>query len=272
MKHQPRAAWRDKLYEIIFEADTRAGQWFDIWLLVAILASVIIVCLETVDGIQAIYGPWFSCAEVVLTALFTLEYILRLICVRNRKNYALSFYGIVDLMSFLPSYMGGLTTFAVIRSFRLLRVFRILKLIHLSSEAEDLAGAFWRARGKIVVFLAVVFITVTIAGSAMYEVERIHRSDDTKFTSIPQSIYWAIVTMTTVGYGDIVPQTTFGKVLSALLILVGYSMIIVPTGFVSAEAVQNRRNRHASTQTCSYCLGGDHQTDAKFCRLCGRAL
>ena len=127
MKDPPRAAWRDKLYEIIFEADTRAGQWFDIWLLVAILASVIIVCLETVGDIQAVYGQWFSYAEVVLTGLFTLEYILRLICVRSPKNYALSFYGIVDLMSFLPSYLGGLTTFAVIRSFRLLRVFRILK-------------------------------------------------------------------------------------------------------------------------------------------------
>ncbi|MCA9121900.1 MAG: ion transporter [Planctomycetaceae bacterium] len=277
MKHQPRALWRDKLYEVIFEADTRAGQWFDIGLLIAILISVSVVCLETVEDLDRVYGRWFYHAEWTLTVLFTIEYVLRVVCVRRPLGYALSFYGIVDLLSFLPTYISGfgfgrVGSFAVIRSFRLLRVFRVLKLIHLTSESEDLASAVWRARGKIVVFLAVVFITVTIAGTSMYEVERLHNPNDTQFTSIPQSIYWAIVTMTTVGYGDIVPQTTLGKMLSALLILVGYSLIIVPTGFVSAEAVNIRRKQDTLTQTCPYCLVEGHQTDAVFCRVCGRPL
>lgn len=285
MGHQPRAAWRDTLYEVIFEADTRAGQWFDIGLLIAILISVTVVCLETVEDLALAYGPWFLIAEWTVTILFTIEYVLRLICVRRPLGYATSFYGIVDLISFLPTYLGGVGSFAVVRSFRLLRVFRILKLIHLTSESEDLAGAVWRARGKIVVFLSVVFITVTIAGTAMYEVERHYAAaalDSTtemqqsrvenQFTSIPQSIYWAIVTMTTVGYGDIVPHTTIGKMLSALLILVGYSLIIVPTGFVSAEAIESRKKRRISTQTCPYCLAEGHQSDAVYCRLCGKPL
>ena len=290
MEHQPRAPWRDKLYEIIFEADTRAGQWFDIGLLIAILFSVIVVCLETVDDLGETYEQWFLIAEWTVTVLFTIEYVLRLICVRKPLGYATSFYGIVDLISFLPTYLGGFgssfSSFAVVRSFRLLRVFRILKLIHLTGESEDLASAVWRARGKIVVFLSVVFITVTIAGTAMYEVEGhyaapvpLDSSTETEesptanqFTSIPQAIYWAIVTMTTVGYGDIVPHTTIGKMLSALLILVGYSLIIVPTGFVSAEAVESRKRRQKSTQTCAYCLDEHHQTDAVYCRLCGRPL
>ena len=272
MEHEPRAAWRDKLYEIIFEADTRAGQWFDIGLLIAILFSVTITCLETVDEVAAVYRSWFYYAEWTATILFTIEYGLRLICVRRPLGYVTSFYGIIDLVSFLPTYVSGLSSFAVLRSFRLLRVFRILKLIHLTGEAEDLGGAVWRARGKIVVFLSVVFITVTMAGTAMFEVEQYYNPDETRFTSIPQSIYWAIVTMTTVGYGDIVPQTTLGKLLSAMLILVGYSLIIVPTGFVSAEAVESRRKRRISTQTCSYCLAEGHQADAVYCRSCGEAL
>lgn len=277
MEYQPRAAWRDKVYEVIFEADTRAGQWFDIGLLVAILLSVSIVCLETVEELDRVYDRWFYYAEWTLTVLFTIEYVLRLVCVRRPVGYAMSFYGIVDLLSFLPTYVsvfgsGRVGSFAVIRSFRLLRVFRVLKLIHLTSESEDLAGAVWRARGKIIVFLSVVFITVTIAGTAMYEVERLHSPRDTQFTSIPQSIYWAIVTMTTVGYGDIVPQTTLGKMLSALLILVGYSLIIVPTGFVSAEAIETRRRQKTLTQTCPYCMAEGHLSDAVFCRLCGKPL
>lgn len=272
MEHQPRSPWRDKLYEIIFEADTRAGQWFDIGLLIAIVVSVVLVCLETVGDIALGYERWFVRAEWTITIVFTIEYALRLVCVRRPIAYATSFYGIVDLLAFLPTYLGAAGSFAVVRSFRLLRVFRVLKLIHLTSESDDLARAVWRARGKIVVFLSVVFITVTIAGTLMYEVERQYNPTDTKFTSIPQSIYWAIVTMTTVGYGDIVPETTLGKALSALLILVGYSLIIVPTGFVSAEAVQSRRRGGMSTQTCPYCMAEGHQPDAVFCRLCGRPL
>ncbi len=275
MKPARRAAWRERLYEIIFEAETRAGKWFDVGLLVAILLSVGAVCLETVQSVESQYGFWLTTAEWLFTALFTLEYILRLISVRNRLAYATSFYGIIDLIAFLPAYFGlwtgGLTSFAVVRSFRLLRVFRILKLIHLTSESESLGEAVWKARAKIVVFLAVVMITVTIAGTAMYEVER-WGDQASQFTSIPQSIYWAIITMTTVGYGDIVPKTNPGKVLSALLILVGYSLIIVPTGFVSAEIIDSRQKRRMTTRTCPHCLAESHQPDAVFCRRCGKAL
>ncbi|HSR66728.1 MAG TPA: ion transporter [Acidobacteriota bacterium] len=276
MKHRQRAAWRERLYEVIFEADTPAGKWFDVGLLLAIVVSVAAVCLETVDSIERRYGSWLIAAEWFFTGLFTLEYVLRLIAVRSRLGYAFSFYGIVDLIAFLPSYFGlltgGVTSFAVVRSFRLLRVFRILKLIHLTSESEHLGAAVWRSRAKVVVFLAVVMITVTIAGTAMYEVESFYAGPQSQFTSIPQSIYWAIITMTTVGYGDIVPTTSLGKVLSALLILVGYSLIIVPTGFVSAEIIESRRKKGLSTQTCPYCLAEAHQSDAIFCRRCGKPL
>ncbi len=276
MKPARRAPWRERLYEIIFEADTRAGKWFDIGLLVAILLSVGAVCLETVESIGQRHGPLLIATEWFFTALFTLEYILRLISVRGRLAYATSFYGIIDLIAFLPAYVGlwtgGVTSFAVVRSFRLLRVFRILKLIHLTSESEHLGAAVWRARAKIVVFLAVVMITVTIAGTAMYEVESFYGGERSQFTSIPQSIYWAIITMTTVGYGDIVPRTTLGKILSAFLILVGYSLIIVPTGFVSAEIIDSRKKRGFSTQACPYCMAESHQTDATFCRRCGKPL
>ncbi|HSR53080.1 MAG TPA: ion transporter [Acidobacteriota bacterium] len=270
------APWRERLYEIIFEADTRAGKWFDIGLLGAILLSVAAVCLETVEGVAQAYGSWLNAAEWFFTGLFTIEYLLRLITVRNRVAYAASFYGIIDLIAFLPSYFGlitgGVTSFAVVRSFRLLRVFRILKLIHLTSESEHLGAAVWRSRAKIVVFLAVVMITVTIAGTAMYEVENRYGGDNSQFTSIPQSIYWAIITMTTVGYGDIVPITSLGKVLSAFLILVGYSLIIVPTGFVSAEIIDSHRRRGISTQACPYCMAEGHRTDAVYCRKCGKPL
>ncbi len=275
MNSATRAAWRERLYEVIFEADTRAGKWFDIGLLLAILLSVGAVCLETVQSIGDRYGPWLIAAEWFFTALFTIEYVLRLISVRRRLAYATSFYGIIDLIAFLPAYVGlwtgGMTSFAVIRSFRLLRVFRILKLIHLTSESESLGAAVWRARAKIVVFLAVVMITVTIAGTAMYEVESFYGGERSQFTSIPQSIYWAIITMTTVGYGDIVPKTTLGRMLSALLILVGYSLIIVPTGFVSAEILEFRQ-RGMSTQACPYCMAEGHRTDAVYCRKCGKPL
>ena len=286
MKPTPRAPWRGKLYEIIFEADTPLGQLFDIVLLASILISVGAVCLETVDHINHRYGNWLYAAEWSFTVLFAIEYVLRLACVHRPLSYAKSFYGVIDLISFLPSLFGMLlnastSSFAVIRSFRLLRAFRIMKLIHMTSEAEELGTAVWRARAKIIVFLTAVLITVTIAGTAMYEVERhtqklnsqLGKTDlETQFSSIPQSIYWAIVTMTTVGYGDIVPTTTLGKILTAILILVGYSLIIVPTGFVSAEMIDSRRQQTVSTQTCSYCMDENHATDAVYCRICGKPL
>ena len=279
MNTSQRSPWRERLYVIIFEADTRAGQWFDIGLLIAILVSVTVVALETVEPIQKKYGDQIVAIEWFFTILFTVEYILRLISVRSPWNYALSFYGIVDLVSFLPSYFllidRGTRSFAVVRSFRLLRVFRILKLFHLTSESDVLATAVWKARSKIVVFLTVVLITVTIAGTAMYEVEKLGDTEDQKasqFTSIPESIYWAVVTMTTVGYGDIVPKTTIGKMVSAALILVGYSLIIVPTGFVSAEMADAKRTADISNQACPYCMAEGHRKDAVYCRKCGKPL
>ena len=277
MEPNTRAPWREKLHTIIFEADTRAGQWFDIGLLVAILLSVAAVCLETVPSIEKEYGPTLVLIEWVCTILFTIEYVLRLVSVRRPWKYALSFYGIIDLVSFLPSYIapwfGSAKSFAVVRAFRLLRVFRIMKLFHMTKESEVLASAVWRARSKIVVFLTVVLITVTIAGTAMYEVERIGSASATsQFTSIPQSIYWAVVTMTTVGYGDVVPKTALGKLVSALVILIGYSLIIVPTGFVSAELVDAKRTQNISNQTCPYCMAEGHLKDATYCRRCGKPL
>lgn len=276
MHAKQRAPWRERLYTVIFEADTRAGQWFDIGLLVAILLSVGVVAIETVEEVQAQYGPTLNRIEWFFTILFTIEYLLRLISVRRPLNYAFSFYGLIDFISILPTYLapmfGSARSFAVVRSFRLLRVFRIMKLIHLTSESEDLASAVWRARSKVIVFLMVVLITVTISGTAMYEIERLASPEKTHFTSIPQSVYWAVVTMTTVGYGDIVPQTTPGKMVSALLILVGYSLIIVPTGFVSAEFSASKQQGKLSNQTCPYCMAEGHLKDAIYCRKCGKPL
>ena len=311
--------WRASMYDIIFEADSPAGRHFDIGLLVAILLSITIVSLETVPALKS-YDTAFETIEWILTALFTVEYVLRLICVRRPLRYAFSFWGVVDLLSILPSYVTLVVgessrSFVIIRSIRLLRVFRVLKLWRMMDEADELSSAIWRARNKIVVFLAVVLVAVTISGTLMYHIEMVDPDAPTEpgsqltieaittngpdgetetpititavmaenldgsdanskhmFTSIPQAMYWAIVTMTTVGYGDIVPETTVGKVLSALLILVGYSLIIVPTGFVSAEAIDNRKRRRITTQTCPYCLAEGHQADAVYCRLCGKAL
>jgi voltage-gated potassium channel len=248
------------MYNVIFEADTRAGKLFDLMLLVAIIASVTAVCLETVPSVQQRFGGILRSVEWFFTILFTVEYLARLYCVRNRWAYALSFYGIVDLLAVLPLYVtlvvGGSASLAVLRSFRLLRVFRT---------------AVWRARGKVIVFLAFVAIVVTVAGALMYEIEHSGNANS-GFTSIPQSIYWAIVTMTTVGYGDIVPETTLGKFVAAGLILIGYSLIIVPTGFVSAEIIKSQTKSYELTRTCSSCLLEGHERDAQFCRRCGGGL
>jgi len=269
------APWRLKLHEIIFEADTPAGKAFDVILLGVILLSILTVSLETVAPVQQRYGALLVQIEWTITLLFTLEYVLRLICVANPRRYATSFFGIVDLLSILPTYLSfilpGSQSMAVIRSLRLLRVFRVFKLTHFLSEATSLRRAVWAARGKIVVFLTVVLIAVSIMGSAMYLVENIG-SPSEQFTSIPVGMYWAVVTMTTVGYGDVVPETVLGKLLSAVLIILGYSLIIVPTGFVSAELVEAKIMRPVSTQTCKHCMSEGHDLDAVFCRICGNHL
>jgi voltage-gated potassium channel len=271
----PVAPWRSKLHEVIFEADTPAGKTFDAALLVAILLSILAVSLETVAPIQRRYGDLLVAFEWTITILFTLEYALRLVCVGSPLRYAKSFFGIVDLLAIVPTYLSvllpGSQSLVVIRSLRLLRVFRVFKLAHFLSEAAALRRAVWEARGKIVVFLTTVLIAVSIMGSAMYLVENIDRPSE-QFTSIPQGMYWAVVTMTTVGYGDIVPETPLGKMLSAVLIILGYSLIIVPTGFISAELVGKNIVRAVSTQTCTNCMREGHDTDAAFCKYCGTRL
>jgi voltage-gated potassium channel len=265
------------LHEVIFEADTPLGKFFDVALLIAIVLSVLAVMLESVDDIRKQYGDVLIAAEWFFTVLFTAEYVLRLICVVRARAYALSFFGIVDLLAILPTYISvlfpGAQSLAVVRALRLLRVFRVFKLGYFLTEAADLRKAVWDSRAKVVVFLATVIIIVVIVGSAMHLIEG--GEEGTKFTSIPQSVYWAIVTMTTVGFGDITPQTPLGKVIASGLIIVGYSLIIVPTGFVSAELVESRRkskqNAHTS-QACRQCMREGHDADAKFCKYCGEGL
>ncbi|KLU06201.1 potassium channel protein [Rhodopirellula islandica] len=280
---------RQTLYDVIFEADSTLGRGFDIALLVAIIASIVLVSLETVPeyGLQrdpksetpvSTLATWFWVLEWFLTILFTIEYALRLYCVRHPLKYAFSFWGIVDLLSILPSYLAlfveySAKSFVILRSVRLLRVFRVLKLWRMMSQADELADAVWKSREKIIVFLAVVLVAVTISGTLMYQIETVlmgssHESD---FTSIPQSMYWAIVTMTTVGYGDVVPHTTIGKIISAALILLGYSLIIVPTGFVSAE-LSSKLVTTTERHLCSQCGLSNHRAGAVHCDRCGHRL
>lgn len=277
---------REKLHKIIFGADTFWGLVFDIVLLVAILASIVVACLQTVEGIgwtgtDHAHGPWYGPLYVAswgFTILFTIEYALRLYCVRRPIRYVRSFWGIIDLLSFLPDYILLLLqasefgrAFSAIRSLRLLRVFRIFQLGWFQEEADELGSAIWRSRGKIVVFLATVMVIVTVAGTLMYEVEYAALKEESQFQSIPDSIYWAIVTMTTVGFGDIVPKSSGGKFLSAIVILLGYSLIIVPTGFVSAEIIETKRRR-VMTRSCPSCVTEGHEPNAKYCKNCGDAI
>lgn len=276
---QTYAAWKKRLYRIIFEADTPAGKFFDLILLILIVLSVTLICLETIPELSE-YKFFFDIAEWVVTILFSIEYFCRILCVRKPSRYIFSFFGIIDLLSILPSYIAAIAggtgaSFAVLRAIRLLRVFRVLKLVWLVSEANDLGRSVWGARGKIIVFLMVVIVAVTIAGAIMYELEGpngLAGVQPATVESIPMGIYWAIVTMTTVGYGDFVPQSDLGKIFSALLILLGYSLIIVPTGFVSAEFISDRAKRAVTTRVCDNCMTEGHDLDAKYCKYCAHEL
>jgi len=265
------ASWRRTLHEIIFEADTPAGLAFDVALFVSIVASVIVVMLESVESIRLEYGRVLTIAEWFFTILFTIEYVLRLLCVRRPASYALSFYGIVDLLSILPTYISflipGAHRLLVIRILRLLRLFRVLKLTRFVGEAGMLREALLASRPKIVVFLSVVGTVVVIAGAVMHIVE----GGEAGFTSIPQGVYWAIVTITTVGYGDIAPRTPLGQTIAAAMMVLGYALIVVPTGIVTAEIVEARRGRR-STQHCPRCGLDDHEVGAVYCRSCGERL
>ena len=265
------APWRERLQEIIFEADTPAGKAFDVALLVAIMLSVVSVSLESVATIDAKYHGVLFTAEWVFTGLFTIEYVLRLICTRRPVLYARSFFGVVDLLAVLPTWLSlffpGAQHLMVIRSLRLLRVFRVLKLGRYLSAATELRRAVWASRAKVIVFITAVLIVVVIMGSAMHVVE----GGDDGFDSIPQSMYWAIVTMTTVGYGDVAPVTPLGKLLAAVVMILGYSFIIVPTGIITAELTRGY-GRPVSTQACRECSLEGHDVDAKCCKYCGAEL
>jgi len=268
---RPDPPLRAKLHEIIFEADTITGKVFDIFLLIFIFVSVLAVMLDSVSDINAHYGSALRAGEWFFTILFTIEYFLRLYSVGKPLSYAKSFYGIIDLLSILPTYLSlaftGMHSLMIIRALRLLRVFRILKLGQFLREANTLRTSLTAASKKIIVFLGTVMTLILIIGSLMYLIE----GEENGFTSIPESIYWAIVTMTTVGYGDIAPQTLGGKILASAVMIIGYAIIAVPTGIVTVHLAQTEK-RNISTQACPECSAEGHDMDAKFCKYCGAKL
>ncbi|MEY2987562.1 MAG: hypothetical protein RJB13_1083 [Pseudomonadota bacterium] len=267
----PNNRLRQKLYDVIFEADTPAGKFFDIALMATIVVSIVAVLLESVSDIRNVFGKELRFVEFVLTGLFTIEYILRLLCVPRPIKYMTSFLGIVDLVSLLPTFFGfyfeGTHSLLVLRSIRLLRVFRILKLGRFLGEAHELYDALKASAPKITVFLGAVVTVVLIMGATMYLVE----GEENGFTSIPRAMYWAVVTMTTVGYGDIAPVTALGQALASVLMIMGYGVIAVPTGIVSAQLSQ-KPTKHISNRTCDHCFSEDHDSKAVFCKDCGARL
>ncbi len=267
------APWRRRMHEVIFEADTPAGKAFDVVLLIVILLSVVVVMLDSVSQIHARYRRLLVGTEWIITILFTVEYAARLICIGRPLRYATSYYGIVDLLAVLPTYLGlffgGSHSLLVIRALRLIRIFRVFKLSRYLSEARALLVALQQTRERVTVFLAVVLTLVLIIGSTMYLIEG--TMEGTQFTSIPRSVYWAIVTMTTVGYGDIAPRTVLGQILAAAVMILGYAIIIVPIGVFSAEILAER-TRGVSTQACPSCGAEGHDVDAVYCKYCGDKL
>lgn len=271
---RPLQGWRLRCYTIIFEADTRAGRAFDLGLIAFVLLSLVTVVLDSVAEIHAQYGSWLTGLEIFFTAIFTVEYLLRLACVRQPLRYALSFYGIVDLLAVLPTYLAffvpELYALVDVRVLRLLRVFRILKLNAYVAEYASLAQALRASSRKISVFISAVLMIVMVMGTVMYVVE----GPANGFTSIPTSVYWAISTMTTVGFGDITPKTDLGRAIASLMMLLGWGVLAVPTGIVTAEMSAQRLAAapKATTRSCHVCLSEGHQADSKFCRHCGAAL
>ena len=281
--------WQVKFHEIIYEADTPAGKLFDIILLIAILASILLVMLESVKTIDAKYHTLLNISEWVITILFTIEYILRIVSVKKPLKYITSFYGIIDLLSTVPKYLSlifaGSHALVALRALRLLRIFRILKLARYLGASNQLASAIKASRAKISVFLFAVIIAATIFGTIMYMVE----GEESGFTNIPKSVYWCIVTLTTVGFGDIAPVTPLGQFIASIIMILGYGIIAVPTGIVSAEYTRKANEEskggqspqpipphpnevHLNSQSCSNCLSEKHKDKAEFCYNCGNNL
>lgn len=270
-----RSSWRRKLHEIIYEADTPAGKLFDIVLLFVIILSIVLVMLESVKSLNAKYFEWFYLTEWVITIAFSVEYILRIVTVRRPRHYIFSFYGIVDLLSTIPTYLtlifGGQNLFLAIRALRLLRVFRILKIARYIGESNKLVRALRDSRPKIMVFLFAVLVLCIIMGTVMHLVE----GEQGGFDNIPISIYWCIVTLTTVGFGDIHPVTPAGQAIASVIMILGYGIIAVPTGIVSAEYSRDTGKNvpvPLNSQVCPVCNEDKHMDGAHYCHRCGSKL
>lgn len=265
-------SFRDRLHEIIFEADTKAGKFFDLVLFWSIIISVGIVMLDSVSIISEDFHFFLRVLEYFFTVLFTLEYLARVYVIRHPFKYITSFMGIIDLMAILPTYLAFFLVnshyLITIRTLRLIRVFRILKLGRYLKEAEVLTHALRAAKPKITVFLVAVLSIVIIMGTVMYQVE----GESNGFTSIPRGIYWAIVTLTTVGYGDIAPKTIPGQFIASVIMILGYAIIAIPTGIVTSELTNQGKYSRVSTQACPACSREGHDTDAVFCKYCGERL
>jgi len=281
-KDKSNTGWKNKLHEIIYEADTPMGKWFDIILIIIILFSVLLIMLESVKKIDAEYHKILLALEWIVTIFFTIEYIARIICIKKPTKYIFSFYGIIDFLSTIPLYLSyilaGSQVLLAVRAFRLLRVFRILKLVQFLGEASQLKSALKASRAKITVFLFAVLILSVMLGTLMYIIE----GDEAGFTSIPTSIYWTIVTLTTVGYGDIAPITPQGQLIATIIMLLGYGIIAVPTGIVTVEFGKRSKKGsgdesvehfvHVNTQACPTCSKEGHRDDATHCYNCGSLL
>jgi voltage-gated potassium channel len=270
-QHRPARGWRRTLYIVVYEAETPAGRAFDLAVIAAILASVAVVVLDSVPAISRRAGPVFAVLEWVFTLLFTLEYAARLACMPRPLRYALSFYGVIDLLALLPTYLAVLVpelhALIDVRILRLLRIFRIFKLSRYAAEYRHLSDALFASRRKIAVFLGFVLMMVLVAGTLMYVIEGPAHG----FTSIPTATYWAVTTMTTVGFGDITPRTDLGRFLSSLMMLLGWGVLAVPTGIVTAE-MSARRGLPTVPRRCEACGTDESLPEANFCRHCGHRL
>lgn len=271
-KSKQKRGFRERLHEIIYEADTYEGKLFDVILFVAIIASILFVMLESVESFDAKYHDILNAGEWVITILFSIEYILRIISIKKPTKYIFSFFGIIDLLSTIPKYLSffivGSQSLIALRALRLLRVFRILKLARYIGASNRLMLALKASRAKIAVFLFFVLIVCVILGTVMYMVE----GAENGFTNIPKSIYWAIVTLTTVGFGDIAPATPLGQLIASVIMILGYSIIAIPTGIVSSEMTRSSEKLDTNTQSCPNCLKNNHKEKATFCYNCGSIL
>ena len=272
MQKDPGQSWRMKLHETIYESNTVAGKTFDVALLVCIIGSIIVVTLDSVVVYHRKFGDFFYVLEWIFTILFTIEYILRLISINRPLKYVFSVLGLIDLLAIIPSYLSiffvGAQSLLVLRALRLLRIFRIFKLTHFLTEMEFLKTAIFISIKKISIFMLVVFMMVIILGSIMYLVE----NGENGFNSIPDSIYWGIVTITTVGYGDISPVTPLGKFIASIMMFIGYGIIAVPTGIITTDIALTVRNKKHGHEACPNCGKEGHDQDAKFCKYCGSVL